>query len=251
MKCKYCKTELPATARFCDHCGKEVVRETGVRQSKISHEKMSNIRLFIAAMVVLVPIILAFVWVAHIVTNIGSEYRATYEEQQQALHRLSVRVTAEMCNKIDPYGDTYEDVVDIIGEDGVRTYSGTDTTEYTWLGEYDGKLENGKSQLRISFNDDDGIIDWFEEVNIIDGDEVYQNQQEYKEAKTSLSDAEIEELPDAASYATICEAMGSEGVLINSAHDNDGTYRVYRWRHLVDNAYIDVDLGFINNRYAK
>ena len=248
MKCRYCGTELPSSAKFCDHCGKPVMKRKALT---IDNGKSAMIRRAIIAFLILCAIIFLLIsGVVHFLNSLSYDYTDDPAGQSRALQRLSIGITSEMVSKID-YGMTYDDVVDIIGEDGVITYADSLGTERTWLGEYSGKLGSLESTLRIVFDSDTGKAEWIEEKNITDGAEIYENLTTYKESRTELTKKEIDAIPDMASYDVVCETMGGPGVLCSSTRDTEKTYRYYCWRYLDGDTYRDVKLLFVNGRYQR
>lgn len=248
MKCRYCGTELPSSAKFCDHCGKPVTKR---EKLTIDDGKSATIRRAIIAFLILCAIIFLLIsGIVHVAHNIRYNYTDDPVGQSRALQRLSIGVTSEMVSSID-CGMAYDDVIDIIGEEGVITYMDEASMELTWLGEYSGKLGELPSTLRVVFDSETDEVIWVEEKNIIDGAEIYDNMKNYKESRTELTEKEIDAIPDMASYDVVCETMGGPGVLYSSTRDTERTYQYYCWRYLDGDAYRDAKLLFVNGRYQR
>ena len=148
---------------------------------------------------------------------------------------------------------TYSDVCKVLGGDGEMVYKSTSYTEYAWPGKYYGELIGVEPKLRVSFNNDSGLVESIEEMNIIDGDEIYDNQKTNKEAVTKITADDLDKIPCEASYKSVCDIMGLEGVLVNSMHVNGHMTKTYRWRYLseADNEYKEFDLSFSDDRYIR
>lgn len=241
MKCKNCGMEIPDNAKFCDVCGMPVKREVGTRIKK-KKRQIPIIPIFI---------VLGFVFfvVYGVSSFVGQDTHLSYTQEEQKLSDNSCRVTADMFYQID---DTmsHDEIIKVFGTDGVKTYHSSNRTEYTWPGEYYGKLRASEPKVRITFYDDTGKIDSIEEVNVVDGKEIYENEKSGRDAVTKLTEKELTGLPAGASYETICDLMGSEGVLINSMRIGNSVDKSYVWRYLSkDNKYEDAYLTFTDNRY--
>ena len=242
MNCKYCGTELPATAKYCDVCGAKVERETGTRVKKKALKRKFSWKLAILPAMAVI-----FLIGAAIASHTNSGYYS-YQDEAEKFQKMSSRVTVTVFDKIEK-GMTYNDVVKIIGEDGIKSYHGTGFTEYSWPGEYYGKIDSLDPKLILAFDDDTDTVENIEEINIVDGKEIYENEKSHREAKTSLSEEEIQNIPEAASYETVCEIMGCEGVLVTSMQSYGSVHKSYCWRYLDDNQYKEAYLSFTNDRY--
>ena len=123
--CKECGTEVSRSAKICPHCGKKL--------------KSSAFRIFIGILILLMGIGI----IASSGENNTSQTNAnTIEIQQQ-------KITLEKFNRLEN-GMTYEQVVNIIGEEGTlsteSSYGKESFKIYYW------KAANGISNATISFS---------------------------------------------------------------------------------------------------
>ena len=123
--CKECGTEVSRRAKICPHCGKKL--------------KSSAFRIFIGILILLMGIGI----IASSGENNTSQTNAnTIEIQQQ-------KITLEKFNRLEN-GMTYEQVVNIIGEEGTlsteSSYGKESFKIYYW------KAANGISNATISFS---------------------------------------------------------------------------------------------------
>ena len=123
--CKECGTEVSRSAKICPHCGKQL--------------KSSAFRIFIGILILLMGIGI----IASSGENNTSQTNAnTIEIQQQ-------KITLEKFNRLEN-GMTYEQVVNIIGEEGTlsteSSYGKESFKIYYW------KAANGISNATISFS---------------------------------------------------------------------------------------------------
>ena len=241
MICKNCGAEIPASAKFCDICGTPVVREVGTRVKK---EKVRvNWKLLIPILGLISLLVVGPLMISHSIQK---------EHAQRTEKTVSARVTPEQFNEIE-IGMDYGEVKNIVGSEGVKSYHDSRVVEFTWPGEYHDKLDATDPKLRVSFNKSTGLAETIEEINILDGKEIYENEKSNKEAVTKLTRKELGTIPGEASYETICEMLGCEGVLTYSMSSNEGTYKVYEWRYLSkeDNEYKTFSLSFVDNRLYR
>lgn len=241
MICKNCGAEIPASAKFCDVCGTPVIREVGTRVKK---EKVRvNWKLLIPILGLISLLIVGPLMISHSIQK---------ENEQKTEKTVSARVTPEQFNEIE-IGMDYGEVKNIVGSEGVKSYHDSRVVEFTWPGEYHGKLDATDPKLRVSFNKSTGLAETIEEVNILDGKEIYENEKSNKEAVTKLTRQELGTIPGEASYETICEMLGCDGVLTYSMSSNEGTYKIYEWRYLSkeDNEYKTFSLSFVDNRLYR
>lgn len=241
MICKNCGAEIPASAKFCDICGTPVVREVGTRVKK---EKVRvNWKLLIPILGLISLLVVGPLMISHSIQK---------ENEQRTEKTVSARVTPEQFNEIE-IGMDYGEVKNIVGSEGVKSYHDSRVVEFTWPGEYHDKLDATDPKLRVSFNKSTGLAETIEEINILDGKEIYENEKSNKEAVTKLTRKELGTIPGEASYETICEMLGCEGVLTYSMSSNEGTYKVYEWRYLSkeDNEYKTFSLSFVDNRLYR
>ena len=241
MVCKNCGSEIPASAKFCDVCGTPVVREVGTRVKK---EKVRvNWKLLVPIFGLIALLVVGPLMISR---SVQQEY-----EQEHTQQTVSARVTPDQFNQIEK-GMSYSQVKAIVGSEGVKTYHDGRIIEYTWPGEYHDKIEMDP-KLRITFDKSTGQAETIEEVNILDGAEIYENERTNKEAVTKLTKKELGTIPGEASYEIVCEMLGCEGVITYSMSSTDGTYKVYEWRYLSkeDNEYRTVSLSFVDNRLYR
>lgn len=179
--CKHCKTEISKKAKVCPQCRK----------------KQSGIGKWIVIAIVI------FILIGALGSGSTSNENVTQNEQNASI------LTAEKFNSID-FGMSYEDVVAIIGEDGVvlseSTISDITTTIYQW--------EEGPSNFNITLQNNElvgkaqlGIITSSSEITL----------EMYNSIETGMT------------YDEVVSVLGENGAFLSNSKILDSISEIYTW----------------------
>ena len=259
-KCKNCGSKLPEGAVFCDMCGEPVARRKeavvesrteskDVGSGKQTKKKWRNVNeersrkrigLAVGVIVAAVVVIGAVIGIAAIYDsrNIADEHTDAPKNIKENLPAMDSRVTVEQYEALK-FGMTYDEVVELLGEEGGRPeYSyGNDCT---WPGEYYDEgcfYEDDRPRINLQFSEDWRLIG-MEEINVIDGRTIRDNLTERTTARVEVNEKTIDSIKKGTAYTEVTGILGAEGILTNSESDNSGhDTRTYTWEYLGKDYY--------------
>ena len=183
-----------------------------------------------------------------------------YEKQnntpkEKSFLEMTSRITPSQYKKIKP-DMTYDEVVEMLGEEGFEYSRSESQVEYAWPGElYDEfqDIDASNPTVRVCFDAKTKTVTGVKEFNLLDGAEIYDNFKNNKEAITELTTEEMRAIRNQSDYKAVVKTVGCEGILIGSS-TNINKDKTYRWKCIYnengESKYLDFDMLFINNKYT-
>lgn len=231
VKCKKCGHELPPDAQFCDNCGERVApvkKEQPAPKAAAGREHAKAIAAAAGVLAVLL-LITAFVFISNrIGPDRDEDGTETVEEQ---LAKMSSRVTPELYEQLD-FGMSYDEVRDLIGEEGTMRYEG----RYIWPGEYfdDADYVYDAPRIELEFSDSMKLIG-IREYDVLLGKEIYEAKKEGRESRVSVNEETFASMRNRMSYREIADILGAEGVLQQAESDKSGfDMKTYEWKYVME-----------------
>ncbi len=231
VKCKKCGHELPPDAQFCDNCGERVApvkKEQPAPKAAAGREHAKAIAAAAGVLAVLL-LITAFVFISNrIGPDRDEDGTETVEEQ---LAKMSSRVTPELYEQLD-FGMSYDEVRDLIGEEGTMRYEG----RYIWPGEYfdDADYVYDAPRIELEFSDSMKLIG-IREYDVLLGKEIYEAKKEGRESRVSVNGETFASMRNRMSYREIADILGAEGVLQQAESDKSGfDMKTYEWKYVME-----------------
>ena len=192
--CKHCKTVIPKNAKVCPNCRK----------------KQSNTLIWII-LIVFILVIIAIVG-AGTDSNSGNKATSSIPSTQVQEKEIS-GLTEEKYNSIEQ-GMSYDEVVDIIGEEGTNAaeseYAGIKTVVYEW------NAADGWGNASITFQDDKVINK--AQFGVDSGDDVEITLEQYNSVTTGMT------------YDEVVDVLGGEGSLLSDTEISGITAQIYMWQ---------------------
>lgn len=152
------------------------------------------------------------------------------------IDKIIVEVSESTYNKLE-YGMTYDEVADIIGGDGTLLSEEPEhgIYEFAWPGanrKKNGWNEYELPQVVVGFEGRTEKAVHIEELNVIDGDEVYENNNYDLYSQSKITKEDKEKAKEAESYDELVSILGIEGTLMKSKSTKDGRVeKKYRWSY--------------------
>ena len=252
VKCKKCGNELPPGAQFCDNCGERVApvkKEQPATKPAAGREHAKAIAAAAGVFAVLL-LITAFVFVSN---RTGSAREADETETtEEQLAKMSSRVTPELYEQLD-FGMSYDEVKDIIGEEGTMRYEG----RYVWPGEYfdDATYVYDAPRIELEFSDSMKLIG-IKEHDVLLGKEIFEAKKEGRESRVTVNEDTLAAMRNRMSYREIADILGAEGVLTEAESDKSGyDKRTYEWKYVMegeDSSYArSLDISFYGDKARR
>lgn len=192
-KCKHCQSDIPKKAKVCPVCRK-----------KQKHSFLGILFIIIGALIIIGA-----------VSGGGSEndkpvVSSSTESQSATTTKTEKKLSADKFNSID-FGMTYEDVVDIIGEDGtnISEVSVLDTTTaiYQW--------EDGLTNCNVTFSNNS--VTGKAQVGILETPNANVTLALYDSIKTGMT------------YDEVIAIFGTDGELMSTSKLLDAETTIYMW----------------------
>ena len=252
VKCKKCGHELPPDAQFCDNCGERVAPVKKEQPSPKAAAGREHTKAIAAAAGILAVLLLitAVVFVSNRISSArDADETETAEEQ---LAKMSSRVTPELYEQLD-FGMSYDEVKDLIGEEGTMRYEG----RYIWPGEYfdEADYDYNAPRIELGFSDSMKLID-IKEYDVLLGKEIYEAKKEGRESRVSVNEETLASMRNRMSYREIADILGAEGVLQEAESDKSGyDMKTYEWKYVMEgeeNSYArSMDISFYGDKARR
>ena len=229
MKCIKCGTELPDHVSYCDNCGSKVEIQEYYREKRLQKEK-KDYRVIVGVALA----ILVFA-VAILIISEDTKYDRTINPAED-IDEINNEVSESVYNTLE-YGMTYEEVAEILGGDGVLLSEEPEDGiyEFAWPGanrKKNGWNEYELPQVVVGFEDWTKKAVHIEELNIIDGEEVFKNNDYDLYSQSKITKEDKEKAKEAESYDELVQILGVEGTLMKSKSTKDGSIeKKYRWSY--------------------
>ncbi len=203
--CKYCKSLIPKNAKVCPVCRK---KQSGIGKWFI---------IIIIAIVIIAAIIGGNDDSASSSANSNSDTtiqknNVSSEQANTATEKGTTGLTEEKYDSIET-GMTYDEVVNIIGEDGTNIseseVAGIKTVIYEWTasdswGNANITFQNGKVVNKAQFG-------------VSSGDDIEITIEQYNAIETGMT------------YEEVVEIMGGDGSLLSDTEIAGSTSQIYMW----------------------
>ena len=201
--CKHCKSAIPKAAKVCPVCRK----------------KQGGIGKWFIIVIIAIVIIAAITGGNDDSTSSSANSDTTLqknnissEQSNTATEKESTGLTEENYDSIET-GMTYDEVVNIIGEDGTNIseseVAGIKTVIYEWT------ASDGWGNATITFQDD-AVINKAQ-FGVSSGDDVEITMEQYNSIETGMT------------YDEVVEILGGEGTLLSDTEISGMTSQVYMW----------------------
>lgn len=241
MKCKNCGTPLPKNVVFCDICGARQIPEHSNASEYAKQTKFNSSDIVRVAVILLV--VLAVVAWAILSGNNDFKFKSDYIDidnpfQGQDLYPY---ITPDQYREIKP-GMTYEEVVELVGREGIMQSKYGDQVTYIWPGKYCELLSDDINQMPR--------IDNIAEVRFVDNKyfdksertltceeeaKAFKEMTDYSQLDTPvITRAQVEQVENDMDYEQVAEIFKGDGVLIHSwltTYDNETVgWKTYVWQ---------------------
>lgn len=243
-KCEYCGTVVPREAKYCDNCGMRVMLDTD-QTLVINYSVIWKMSLAIAIIAIVIAVGIEVGKKAYNETEADpNRSPVIYKEED-----LKPYITAEQYEKLK-FGMTYEEVVEILGREGLPSGE-MDLFEeyksYVWPGKYCALLSDNDLNYTyldgyalLEFNDDSLIRKGENCITCAENAKIFKEMTDYSQLEAPLiTRAQVEQLTTEMSYDRVVKILGGEGLLVSTSNYEemqpvygDGFYstRKYVWR---------------------